>query len=133
MKCEKCDKMLKEDSKSKMCEECIDKYDRIDEEKDGKKEFDYGIEELDKRWKGLKKAINNSTSIMSMDSDDEEVPDEQEQEAAPEDQGVSAEAEGAPAEDSEQEAPEGGEEQPAEEDPEEVNQRLIDALRKEGN
>ena len=44
---------------------------------DGKKEFDYGIEELDKRWKGLKKAINNSTSIMSMDSDDEEVPDEQ--------------------------------------------------------
>lgn len=59
----------------------VEKYDRVDEEADGKKELDYGKEELDKRWGKLKKAVlDNTAAIMPLEDqeyqDDETVDDE---------------------------------------------------------
>ena len=64
----------------------IEKYDRVEVEADGKKEFDYGSEDLDKlkkKWSSLKKAVVDSdASIMEIAGQeynpDEEDDDEQE-------------------------------------------------------
>lgn len=65
------------------------KWDRLDEEADGKKELDMGVEELDKeeedekikklkdRWKKIKKALNADDAFMDMAAESE--PDEEEQ------------------------------------------------------
>jgi hypothetical protein len=56
----------------------VEKYDRVDEEKDGKREFDYGKEELEKRWNRLKKAmLDNKSSIMSLE--DQEYSEDQDE------------------------------------------------------
>jgi len=87
----------------------IEKYDRVDEEADGKKELDYGVEELDKvldRWKKLKKALtvlDNSNSIIDISSqeynEDEEAPEEpageEQPEEAPPEEGEAPPEEGA--------------------------------------
>jgi hypothetical protein len=58
----------------------VDKYDRVDEEADGKKELDYGTEELDKRWNKLKKAIVDSDLAIMEIAGQEYNPDEEEDE-----------------------------------------------------
>jgi hypothetical protein len=63
----------------------IEKYDRVDVEADGKKELDYGAEELDKlkdRWNRLKKAIVDSDRAIMEIAGQEYNPDEEEEEQA---------------------------------------------------
>ena len=55
---------LTEDSQYYVKLKDIEKYDRVDEEADGKKELDYGKEELDKKWKRLRKAVLDSSSAI---------------------------------------------------------------------
>ena len=63
----------------------VTKYDRVDVEADGKKELDYGKEELDKhlrnRWSKLKKAIVDSDQAIMEIAGQEYNPDEDEEEA----------------------------------------------------
>jgi len=77
----------------------IEKYDRVDREADGKRELDYGKEELEKdpkssrfitrkelmdKWNKLKKALSSSDAIMEITSQeyqDEEDDNEQENES----------------------------------------------------
>lgn len=68
------------------------KYDRVDVEADGKRELDYGkedlekpglIKELKKRWAEMRKALSSGDSIMTIESqeyhdEDEEQPEEAE-------------------------------------------------------
>lgn len=64
----------------------MDKYDRVDVEADGKKELDYGIEELDKlkdRWGKLKKAVVDSDAAIMEIAGQEYNPDEEEDEQEP--------------------------------------------------
>jgi len=58
----------------------IEKYDRVDEEADGKKELDYGKEELDKKWSRLKKAVVDSNEAIMEIAGQEYNPDEDEDE-----------------------------------------------------
>ena len=121
----------------------MEKQDRIDMEADGKRELDYGSEDLEKekdikkKWKKLKKALDSDKAIMDMaeaqEEDDEEQPEE-DPEATPEDGGEEAPEDGQqeqPEEVAPEEQPEEGEE--GEEDPHEVEQRLIQALKDEGH
>lgn len=118
----------------------IEKYDRIDEEADGKKEFDYGKEELNKgmtiedlrtAWGRLKKALDSSKSIMNIE-EQEEVPDEEDQEQPVEqDQEMDAADASEVSQDDGEVAPEGGEEQESE--PDEAEQNLINALKEDGH
>ena len=68
----------------------IEKYDRVEEEADGKKELDYGKEDLDKRWSRLKKALSSDEAVLDMSSqeyqDEEEQPEEQPEEEVQEDE-----------------------------------------------
>jgi uncharacterized coiled-coil protein SlyX len=70
---------LKEDPEYYTKLKDIDKYDRVDEEADGKKELDYGVEELDKRWNKLKKALVDSDSAIMEIAGQEYNPDEEEE------------------------------------------------------
>jgi len=58
----------------------IHKWDRVDEEADGKKEFDYGKEELDKKWSKLKKAVVDSDEAIMEIAGQEYNPDEEDDE-----------------------------------------------------
>lgn len=110
----------------------IEKYDRIDEKADGKREFDYGKEELNKRWGNLKKAVlDNKSSIMAMEdqefNDEEEGGDENDTGgSAPESPNAISGEE--PTQDSEEgEAPENATEEGSDQgapDPEEIEQML---------
>ena len=71
----------------------VDKYDRVDEEADGKKELDYGREELElikSRWDRLKKALSSEDAIMEISSqeyqDDEDQDGEQPEEQSDEEE-----------------------------------------------
>lgn len=123
----------------------IEKYDRIDIKPDGKQEFDYGVEELNKepdpkkRWKRLKKALDSSISIMSIagqeynPDEDEDMQDDQGQ---PEKDGAEQdeEAESQDTSDSAQQAPE--QEAPAQDGNDEeskmAEEEIIRALKDEG-
>src|ERR1700752_3316267 len=65
-------------------------HDRIDEEADGKRELDYGSEDLEKpmskslfqRWEAIKKNLDNQSAILDLstfseDEDDDDGEDEQ--------------------------------------------------------
>jgi hypothetical protein len=70
---------LLEDSQYYVKLKDIVKYDRIDEEADGKKEYDYGNEELDKKWKQLRKAVLDSSSSIMPIKEQEYQDDEKEE------------------------------------------------------
>ena len=139
----------------------VEKYDRLEVAPDGKRELDYGKEDLNKepdlkkRWNKLKKALDSSAAIMDLSSAEGE--DEQEeqpaQEAQPPPEGDEQPAEAAPEGDEQpaEAAPE-GDEQPAAEptaedqapqeagdqtpennpDQQKQDQEVIDFLREEG-
>jgi len=130
----------------------VEKYDRVETTPDGKRELDYGKEDLNKeptlnqRWLKLKKALDSSKAIMDLSSaegDDEDDSGEGEQDGAeqpqqqeeaqpppdaaqqPPEAGAEAQAP-APQEDGDQ-APEGGAP-----DQQQQDQEVIDFLREEG-
>jgi hypothetical protein len=118
---------------------------RIDEEEDGKKEFDYGVEELDKesdqdaaqsnnqdaqqdyeimrRWKKLKKAAADDAFLSIGDEEDEEEEGEQQE---------GEEGEQQEGEEGEQQEGEEGEQQEGEEPSEEELAQLLQGLAGEG-
>ena len=126
----------------------IEKQDRVDEEADGKKELDYGDEDLEKRWGYLKKALDANKSIVDLaeaqEEDEEAEQDGAEQDGAEQDgaeqdeqmdeQMDDQDQEVGPEEPAGAETPEGADTQEDEEvDPEEAEQRLIEALKEEGH
>lgn len=118
----------------------VEKYDRVETEIDGKRELDYGGEDLEKlkdKWKKLKKALDSNTAIMDLssaegDDEDQEEGDDSEQ---PQEQPTSqdAQAQGEDSQDAGDPASQGGGgEQPQQPDPQQQEQEVIDFLREEG-
>jgi Protein of unknown function (DUF5661) len=122
----------------------VEKYDRVETTPDGKRELDYGKEDLNKepdlrkRWNKLKKALDSSTAIMDLSSaegDDEDggegEQDAQEQQPqedqpAPEDAQPSPQAQDGASQETGDQAPE------ASKDQQQQDQEVIDFLREEG-
>ena len=127
----------------------VEKYDRVEITPDGKRELDYGKEDLNKepnirkRWDKLKKALDSSTAIMDLstaEGGDEDQSEQQPQEPADATQPATdaaqptasaAEqpqaAEAAPPQEDGGQTPEGGQDQQGQTD-----QEVIDFLRQEG-
>ena len=132
----------------------VEKYDRVEVTADGKRELDYGKEDLNKepdikkRWSKLKKALDSSTAIMDLasaeggdeDKDQQEQPQDQGeqpqlgQNEQPQDRGeqdaqqpeaAGAETASPDSQDAEGQAPEGDSDQ-------QKDQEVIDFLRQEG-
>ena len=122
----------------------VEKYDRVEVAPDGKRELDYGKEDLNKepdikkRWSKLKKALDSSTAIIDLlaaEGGDEDQGDQSEQQPQPAadtaEQPQPAEAaqspQAAPPQDDGSQTPEDGQDQQ-----QQTDQEVIDFLREEG-